>query len=95
MVRRSQLKIRVKILEILLNGETKPTRIRYDAKLSWRSLKNNLESLVDQGLVESIESSKIKHGRDKRTSIEYILTSKGRNVLKYYQSAFTLLDIEK
>jgi predicted transcriptional regulator len=91
--RRSKLEIMVNVLNIIQNGETKPTRIMYGANLSWKVVKGVLESLVHQGLVESTDVSEGSR-RDKRTSITYVITSEGQNVLRYFQSVSKLVDTE-
>ena len=87
--RRSRFEIYVDILIEIMNGSHKPTKIMYGANLSYKPLKDILQSLLDQGLVEE-ESGKIK---DKRTKVKYILTQKGINVVKYYSKAKDLVEI--
>jgi predicted transcriptional regulator len=62
----------------------------YSANLSWKSLKEIISSLVDQGLIyENIMS----RGR-KRTKRRYEITPKGENVLQYYSVVSDLIEIE-
>jgi predicted transcriptional regulator len=87
--RRSRFEIYVDVLTEIMNGAKKPTRIMYGANLSYKPLKNIIQSLLDQGLIEE-ESKKIK---DKRTKVEYRLTHKGVNVVRYYSKAKDLVEI--
>ncbi|MFC1803605.1 winged helix-turn-helix domain-containing protein [Thermoproteota archaeon] len=91
MVRRSKLEIMIDVLNIIQNGETKPTRIMYRANLSWKLLNGVLDSLISQGLVESINIRELGRRRDKRTNIKYSITSKGRSVLRYFSTANKLI----
>jgi predicted transcriptional regulator len=61
----------------------------YRANLSYKPLKSILQSLLDQDLIEE-EGEKIK---DKRTKVEYRLTQKGVNVVRYYSKAKDLVEI--
>ena len=62
----------------------------YGANLSWKSLKEILDSLVIQGLIEEVI---LKRG-DKRTKKRYEITNKGENVLQYYNMVSDLIEIE-
>lgn len=73
----------------IMNGAQKPTKIMYGANLSYKPLKEILQSLLDQGLIEEI-SGRIK---DRRTKVKYSLTSKGVNVVRYYSRAKDLVEI--
>jgi predicted transcriptional regulator len=80
----------VEVLKQIKEGERKPTRIMYSANLSWKSLKEIISSLVDQGLIyENI----MNRGR-KRTKRRYEITPKGENVLQYYNVVSDLIEIE-
>ena len=94
MGRRSKLEIMVRVLNVIQNGETKPTRIMYGANLSWKICSELLDSLVSQGLVDSIDTSESRR-RDKRTSTEYLITSKGQNVVRYFHTAKMLMGTEE
>lgn len=87
--RRSRFEIYVDILAEIMNGAQKPTKIMYAANLSYKPLKNILQSLLDQGLIEE-EDGRIK---DKRTKVKYCLTQKGLNVVRYYSKAKDLVEV--
>ena len=88
-IRRSRFEIYVDVLTEIMNGANKPTKIMYGANLSYKPLKGILKSLLSQGLIEE-EAGKIK---DKRTKVQYILTHKGINVVRYYSKAKDLIEI--
>ncbi|MBN2336673.1 winged helix DNA-binding protein [Candidatus Bathyarchaeota archaeon] len=88
--RRSKFQLSVEVLNQIKQGEKKPTRIMYSANLSWKSLKEILESLVAQGLVEEVVVSR----SSKRAKKRYDITQKGDNVLQYYSMVSDLIEIE-
>lgn len=87
--RRSKFELALDLLNVIIDGETKPTRIMYKANLSWRSLNELLIPLVKNGLVEEsvIESPKKSRKR-------YEITGKGRNVVNYYRNLTGLIEAE-
>ena len=88
--RRSRFEIYVDILNEIMGGVDKPTKIMYGANLSYKPLKEILRSMLDQGLItENAGSSK-----DKRTKVTYELTTKGVNVVRYYSKAKNLVEIK-
>lgn len=91
MGRRSKLEIMINVLNVIQDGETKPTRIMYGANLSWKICSEILDSLVSQELVETIDISESTRRRDKRTNTMYLITPKGQNVLRYFHTAKTLM----
>jgi len=90
--RRSKLEIYLDVLWIVKNGTKKPTRIMYGANISWKPLKRILKSLVSQGLIREVDA---RENRDKRTSTYYELTQKGDNVIRYFNRAKSLLELEE
>ena len=88
--RRSKFQLSVEVLKQIKEGERKPTRIMYSANLSWKSLKEILSSLTEQGLVDEMVLSRGK----KRTRRRYDITSKGESVLRYYDEVSDLIEIE-
>lgn len=88
-LRRSKLDIVLNVLSAVMEGIDKPTRIMYSANLSWRPTQKILASLVEQGLLHEIEDLKSKRSKKK-----YGITEKGVNVLRYFEGAKNLLDIE-
>ena len=93
--RRSKLEIYVEVLQIIKTGTTKPTRIMYEANLSWDHLHRVLIPMMSQGLIDQIDTT-LERRRDKRTSRRYELTQKGENVLRYFRDtkAFGIEDIK-
>jgi predicted transcriptional regulator len=64
----------------------------YGANLSWKPLQRILDSMMGQGLIREVDAS---HSRDKRTNIFYEITQKGENVVKYFNRAKDLLELEE
>ncbi len=93
--RRSKLEIYVEVLQIIKTGTSKPTRIMYEANLSWDHLHRVLIPMMSQGLIDEIDTTQERR-RDKRTSRRYELTQKGENVLRYFRDtkAFGIEDIK-
>jgi predicted transcriptional regulator len=87
--RRSKLEIYVEVLSIIKGGTTKPTRIMYEANLSWDHLQRIISPALNQGLIEEIDTT-IRRKRDRRTTRCYELTQKGENVLRYFKDSRTL-----
>jgi predicted transcriptional regulator len=89
--RRSKFEIYIDILTEIKSGTVIPTRIMYGANLSWKPLKQILKTLTVQGL---IAEQSMGNG-DKRTKKAYALTERGDNVLKYFNRAKGLLELER
>ena len=90
--RRSKLEIYLDVLWVIKNEAKKPTRIMYGANLSWKPLKQILKSMVSQGLISEIAT---QGARDKRTNRYYEITQKGENVVRYFNGAKDLLELEE
>lgn len=90
--RRSKLEIYLDILNVIKEGNTKPTRIMYGANLSWKLLQGVLGSLVSQGLIDEVDLSR---SRDKRTNRVYQVTKKGDNVIRYFNHAKELIVVDE
>jgi len=90
--RRSKLEIYLDVLRVIEEGVHKPTRIMYGANLSWKPLQQVLRSLLDQGLIIEID---VSDGGDKRTTKHYEITQKGENVLRYFDRARRLIELEE
>ena len=86
---RSRLEIMLEMLDVIMEGETKPTRIMYKANLSWVIFIDVLKNLVENNLVQE---QRIQ--RDKRDIKRYNITEKGRNVFKYYKDMAGLINTE-
>ncbi len=90
--RRSKLEIYLDVLNVIKEGNTKPTRIMYGANLSWKLLQGILGSLVSQGLIEETDLSA---SRDKRTNRIYHVTKKGDSVIRYFDHAKGLIEVDE
>ncbi|MFH0748623.1 MAG: DUF4364 family protein [Candidatus Bathyarchaeota archaeon] len=87
MVRRSRLEIYFDILEVIGRGINKPTRIMYRTNLSWVTLKEMFETLINGGFIrEEME----------KNSQRYYITEKGKNALAYHlKSLDGLIKVQK
>ena len=75
MTRRSRLEIYFDVLKALDRGVNKPTRLMYKANLSWSSLQDTFETLLDGGFMAVEINLKSKR---------YRITDKGRRALSYH-----------
>jgi predicted transcriptional regulator len=87
--RRSKFEIYVDIISQIKSGVVIPTKIMYNANLSWKPLKEILHTLCNQGLIEEL----LTDDSDKRTKKCYKVTEKGENVLRYFNKARYLLEV--
>ena len=90
--RRSKLEIYLDVLNVIKEGTTKPTRIMYGANLSWKLLQDVLNSMVDQDLIDEIDMST---SSDKRTNSVYQVTTKGDSVVRYFDRAKGLMEVDE
>lgn len=86
--RRSKLDIVLIVLEAVQRGMDKPTRIMYQANLSWKPTQRILDSLVEQNLLEVIIERGVK-----RKKKRYEISKKGIAVLDYFEKAQDLVDL--
>ena len=86
------MEIYLDVLRVIKEGVHKPTRIMYGANLSWKPLQQVLRSLLDQGLILEID---VSDGGDRRTTKHYEITQKGENVLRYFDRARRLIELEE
>jgi len=89
--RRSRLELYLDVLTVIKNGTEKPTRIMYEANLSWTLLQDVLDSLATQDLVEEIDMAE---SRDKRTARIYRISEKGEHLIRYFHHAEQLLSLD-
>lgn len=75
MVRRSRLEIYFNVLEVIERGTNKPTRIMYRTNLSWITLHEIFESLINGGFLTEEKS---------KNSSRYYITEKGKRALSYH-----------
>lgn len=92
MPRRSKLEIYLDVLWAIKKGTRKPTRIMYEANLSWKPLQKILQSMISQDLILEIDASAEK---DRRTSTVYEITQKGENIVKYFNKGKDYLKLEE
>jgi len=81
--KRGKLEIVGEILDVINRGETKKTRIMQSVYLGWRSFKNYLDFLLENGL--------IKENGVNDTETHYVLTEEGLNFLNCYRQIKNLL----
>jgi predicted transcriptional regulator len=84
-MRRSKLEIRLDILKALAHGPLKITHIAYKTAINCKDLRQSLEFLVKQNLVEEKAAGK------KKTL--YFITERGITVLKNLKQLETLLQV--
>ena len=80
----------VDVLKVLArNGPLKLTHIMYKANVNCNVLKQYLDFLVQQNLVEE----QTLHQKRHKTKVVYAITEKGRTVLKYFRELDRALQI--
>ena len=74
--RRSELEIKMDVLQVVSQGIDRPTQIMYKANLSWVALQENLKSLVQRAFLreESLGSRR-----------RYELTQSGFEILRTFK----------
>ena len=92
MPRRSKLEIYLDVLWAIKRGTRKPTRIMYEANLSWKPLQTILQSMISQELIVEIDA---RAEKDKRTSTVYEVTQKGENIVAYFNRGRDYLNLEE
>jgi len=90
--RRSKLEIYLDVLKVIKEGTQKPTRIMYGANLSWKLLQGILSSMAAQDLIVEVDASDSK---DKRTNKYYEITTKGDSVIRYFDRARGLIEVDE
>jgi len=89
-MRRSKMEMYIDILKVMArNGPLKLTHIMYKANLNCSVLKQNLDFLIQQNLIQ--EQITVK--RRNKTKISYAITEKGRTVIKYFTEVDIALQI--
>ena len=82
----------IDILKVMAqSGPMKLTHVMYKANLNCSVLKQNLEFLIQQNLIEEQITVKKRN----KTKITYAITEKGRTVLKYFNEVNRALHITK
>jgi predicted transcriptional regulator len=89
-MRRSKLELHIDILEALArHGPLKLTYIMYNANLNYSILKQSLDILIQQNLVEERTLLKRRH----KTKGVYAITGRGLTALKYFREVSSNLQI--
>ncbi len=89
-MRRSKLEMYIDVLKVLArHGPLKLTHVMYKANINCSVLKQYLDFLIQQNLVE--EQTFLKKRNRKR--IVYAITERGRTVLKYFRELNSALQI--
>ena len=84
-MRRSKLEIHVDILKALArHGPLKLTHVMYKANVNCSFLKQRLDFLIRQDLIEE---------KRHKTSVVYAITKRGQTVLKYFMELNSVLQI--
>jgi predicted transcriptional regulator len=82
----------VDILKVLAkNGPLKLTHIMYKANVNCSVLKQNLDFLINQNLIEEQVTLKKRN----KTKVRYAITQKGRTVIRYFNEVNRALQITK
>jgi predicted transcriptional regulator len=82
--RRSKLDLYFEILQTINTGNSRVTHIMREVNMGYKPLKEMLDSLQKQDIVEVLDAV---HFKDKRTSFYYKLTRKGENIYRYLRTA--------
>ena len=82
----------IDILKVLAQrGPLKLTHVMYKANVNCSALKQNLEFLIQQNLIEEQITVKKRN----KTKISYAITERGRTVIKYFNEVNKALHITK
>ena len=89
-MRRSKMEMYIDILKVLAqHGPLKLTHVMYKANVNCSVLKENLDFLIAQNLIEE----KVTVKKRNKTKTSYIITEKGRTVIKYFNEVNIALQI--
>jgi predicted transcriptional regulator len=89
-MRRSKMEMYIDILKVLAqNGPLKLTHVMYKANVNCSVLKENLDFLIKQNLIEEQVTVKKRN----KTKISYAITEKGRTVIRYFNEVNVALQI--
>jgi len=80
----------IDILKVMAqNGPMKLTHVMYKANVNCSVLKENLDFLLQQNLIEEQITVKKRN----KTKVRYAITEKGRTVIKYFNEVNRALQI--
>ena len=89
-MRRSKMEMYIDILKVLAqHGPLKLTHVMYKANVNCSVLKENLDFLIAQNLIEE----KVTVKRRNKTKITYGITDKERTVIRYFNEVNVALHI--
>jgi predicted transcriptional regulator len=89
-MRRSKMEMYIDILKVMAqNGPMKLTHVMYKANVNCSVLKENLDFLLQQNLIEEQITVKKRN----KTKVRYAITEKGRTVIKYFNEVNRVLQI--
>jgi predicted transcriptional regulator len=89
-MRRSKMEMYIDILKVMAqNGPMKLTHVMYKANVNCSVLKENLDFLIQQNLIEEQITVKKRN----KTKVRYAITEKGRTVIKYFNEVNRALQI--
>jgi predicted transcriptional regulator len=89
-MRRSKMEMYIDILKVMAqNGPLKLTHIMYKANVNCSVLKQNLDFLLNQNLIEE----QIKQKKRNKIKIRYAITEKGKTVIKYFNEVNIALQL--
>ena len=89
-MRRSKMEMYIDILRVLAqHGPLKLTHVMYKANVNCSVLKENLDFLIAQNLIEE----KVTVKKRNKTKISYAITDKGRTVIRYFNEVNVALHI--
>ncbi|PVX26634.1 MAG: hypothetical protein CW716_05615 [Candidatus Bathyarchaeum sp.] len=89
-MRRSKMEMYIDILKVMAqHGPLKLTHIMYKANVNCSVLKENLDFLLQQNLIEEQITVKKRN----KTKTRYAITEKGRTVIKYFNEVNRALQI--
>ena len=89
-MRRSKMEMYIDILKVIAqNGPLKLTHVMYKANVNCSVLKENLDFLINQNLIEE----QITQKKRNKTKIRYAITERGRTVIKYFNEVNVALQI--
>ena len=89
-MRRSKMEMYIDILKVMAqNGPMKLTHVMYKANVNCSVLKENLDFLLQQNLIQEQITVKKRN----KTKVRYAITEKGRTVIKYFNEVNRVLQI--
>ena len=89
-MRRSKMEMYIDVLKVLShNGPMKLTHIMYKANVNCSVLKEYLDFLIQQSLIEE----QILRKKRNKTKVRYVITERGKMVLRYFNEVNRALQI--